>query len=75
MQSTTRSNNASERAVKAPKRHQAVSGYWHSLATLARWCRIRSYLSSAASHGLSAIDAITAALEGKPWQPPLPAIT
>jgi transposase len=68
-------NNASERAVKAPKRHQAVSGYWHSLATLARWCRIRSYLSSAASHGLSAITAITAALEGKPWQPPLPAIT
>jgi hypothetical protein len=25
------------------KRHQAVSGYWHSLATLARWCRIRSH--------------------------------
>ena len=75
MQSTVRLNNASERAVKAPERHQAVSGYWHSLATLARWCRIRSYLSSEASHGLSAIDGITAALEGKPWQPPLPAIT
>ena len=27
--------------AKAAKRHQAVSGYWHSLATLARWCRIR----------------------------------
>jgi transposase len=68
-------NNVSERGAKAAKRHQAVSGYWHSLATLARWCRIRSYLDSAASHGLTALDAIRAALEGKPWLPPLPAIT
>ena len=37
-------NNVSERGAKAAKRHQAVSGYWHSLATLARWCTIRSYL-------------------------------
>jgi hypothetical protein len=26
----------SERGAKAAKRHQAVSGYWHSLTTLAR---------------------------------------
>ena len=37
-------NNASEQAIKGPKRHQAVSGYWHTLATLARYCRVRSYL-------------------------------
>jgi transposase len=67
-------SNSAERAVKGPKRHQAVSGYWHSLATLARWCRIRSYLDSARNHGLSALDAIRAALEGKPWLPPLPAL-
>jgi transposase len=30
--------------AKAAKRHQAVSGYWHTLDTLARWCRVRSYL-------------------------------
>ena len=47
-------NNVSERGAKAAKRHQAVSGYWHSLATLARWCRIRSYLDSAAAHGVTA---------------------
>jgi len=29
-------NNVSERGAKVAKRHQAVSGYWHSLATLAR---------------------------------------
>src|SRR5206468_3939854 len=51
-------NNVSERGAKAAKRHQAVSGYWHSLATLARWCRLRSYLDSAAAHGITALDAI-----------------
>ena len=67
-------NNASERGAKAAKRHQAVSGYWHTLHTLARWCRIRSYLDSATAHGVTAIDAIRTAIEGKPWLPPLPAI-
>ena len=66
--------NVAERGAKAAKRHQAVSGYWHSLATLARWCRIRSYLDSAAAHGITALDAIRGALAGKPWLPPLPAV-
>ena len=68
-------NNVSERGAKAAKRHQAVSGYWHSLATLARWCRLRSYLDSAAAHGITALDAISAAITGRPWLPPLPAIS
>ena len=67
-------NNVSERGAKAAKRHQAVSGYWHTLATLARWCRIRSYLESAAAHGITALEAIRDALTGKPWLPPLPAV-
>jgi len=67
-------NNVSERGAKAAKRHQAVSGYWHSLATLARWCRIRSYLDSAAAHGTTALHAIRGALTGNPWLPPLPEI-
>ena len=62
-----------DRGAKAAKRHQAVSGYWHSLETLARWCRIRSYLESAMAHGMTALDAIRTALQGKPWLPPLPA--
>ena len=37
--------------------------------TLARWCRIRSYLDSAAAHGITALDAITTALTGNPWLP------
>jgi len=59
-------NNVSERGAKAAKRHQAVSGYWHTLRTLARWCRIRSYLESASAHGITAIDAIRAAIEESP---------
>jgi hypothetical protein len=62
-------SNSAERAVKGPKRHQAVSGYWHSQATLARWCHVRSYLETAANHGLTALDAISIALAGKPWLP------
>jgi transposase len=65
-------DNVSERGAKAARRHQAVCGYWHSLATLARWCRIRSYLDSAANHGLTALDAVSAALAGQPWLPAIP---
>lgn len=60
-------NNACEQALRLPKRHQAVSGYWRTPVTLATYCRVRSYLVSAVDHGLRAIDAITTALAGKPW--------
>ena len=45
-------------ARKPPSATRQGSGYWHTLATLARWCRIRSYLDSAAAHGITALDAI-----------------
>jgi transposase len=60
-------SNSAERAVRGPKRHQAVSGYWHTLATLARWCRIRSYLDSAANHGIGTLDAISAGRVNPNW--------
>jgi hypothetical protein len=63
-------NNASEQALKSPKLHQKVSGYWHTPTTLARFCRVRSYLTSACNHGLRAIDAIHNALTGQAWMPP-----
>ncbi|MGH3575217.1 MAG: IS66 family transposase [Pseudonocardiaceae bacterium] len=62
-------NNSSEQALKGPKRHQAVSGYWHTLTTLADYCRSRSYLVSARNHGVRPIDAIHHALTGNPWLP------
>ncbi len=60
-------NNPAEQALRGPKRHQAVSGYWHRPATLAAYCRVRSYLVSARDHGIRALDAIHNALAGKPW--------
>jgi hypothetical protein len=62
-------NNASEQALKGPKRHQAVSGYWHTLATVQAYCRVRSYLVTTKNHGIRAIDAIHAVLAGRPWLP------
>ena len=62
-------NNASERALKNPKLHQKVSGYWNTLATATRYCLVRSYLISARSHGQRPIDAIHAALSGQPRLP------
>jgi hypothetical protein len=67
-------SNAAERGVKPAKRHQAVSGYWQTDQTLARWCLINSYLTSARNHGLTVLDAITRALQARPWLPiPRPA--
>ena len=63
-------NNCSEQALKSPKLHQKVSGYWHTLTTLGRFCTVRSYLTSAVNHGLRAIDAIHNTLTGNPWMPP-----
>nr|WP_190815934.1 DUF6444 domain-containing protein [Saccharopolyspora pogona] len=50
-----------------PFGHQKVSGYWHTLTTLARFCRVRSYLTSAINHGHRAIHP---ALTGNTWMPP-----
>jgi hypothetical protein len=54
---------------RKPGGQQAVSGYWHTRATLAGYCRVRSYLVGARGHGIRAIDAIHAALAGQPWLP------
>lgn len=62
-------NNASEQALRSPKRHQTVSGYWRTTNTLRDDLRIRSYLTSARGHGIRAIDAIHHALTGNPWLP------
>lgn len=46
-----------------------VDGYWQNGQTLARWCLINSYLTTARNHGLTILDAITRALNGGPWLP------
>jgi hypothetical protein len=62
-------NNPSEQALRTPKRHQAVSGYWHTPKTLAAYLRLRSYIVSARAHGIRPLDALHMANAGRPWLP------
>ena len=66
-------NNGSENAICGYKLAAKISGCWRTLATLQRHCRIRSYLTTARSHGRHPLAAIRDALNGNPWMPPHPA--
>jgi hypothetical protein len=47
-----------------------VSGWMRSMTGAESFCAIRSYLSTAAKHGISALDALTRAAAGHPGYPP-----
>jgi transposase len=66
-------NNGSENAIRGYKLAAKISGCWRTLATLQRHCRIRSYLTTARSHGRHPLAAIGDALNGNCWMPPQPA--
>ena len=66
-------NNGSENAVRGYKLAAKISSCWRTLATLQRHCRIRSYLTTARSHGHHPLAAIRDALTGNAWMPPHPA--
>jgi transposase len=66
-------NNGSENAVRGYKLAAKISGCWRTPATLQRHCRIRSYLTTARSHGRHPLAAIRDALTGNAWMPPHPA--
>ena len=66
-------NNGSENAVRGYKLAAKISGCWRTLSTLQRHCRIRSYLTTARSHGRHPLAAIRDALTGNTWMPPQPA--
>jgi transposase len=63
-------NNGSENAIRGYKLAAKISGCWRTLATLQRHCRIRSYLTTARSHGRHPLAAIGDALNGNCWMPP-----
>jgi transposase len=62
-------NNGSERDIRMTKLRQKISGCLRSLAGARQFCAIRSYLSTAAKHGLSFFDALVMLTEGRPWMP------
>jgi transposase len=66
-------NNSAEREVRGAKVHQRVAGCWRTLAGLADYAVIHSYLSTTAKWGIGHLDALTQLFRGEPWLPPDPA--
>jgi transposase len=59
-------NNGSERDLRMIKLQQKTSGCFRTAAVAERFCRIRSYLSSARKQGQPLLAAIERAFEGRP---------
>jgi transposase len=62
-------NNGSERDIRMVKLGQKVSGCMRTLTGARQFCAIRSYLSTAAKHGLTFFDALVMLTKGQPWIP------
>jgi hypothetical protein len=62
-------NNGSERDIRRIKLRQRVSGCLRTLSSAQQFCAIRSYLSTAAKHGMHFIEALVMLAEGNPWIP------
>ena len=62
-------NNGSERDIRMIKLRQKVSGCLRTLAGAKQFCAIRSYLSTAAKHGHTSLDALVTLAEGRAWMP------
>ena len=62
-------NNGSERDIRMTKLKQKVSGCMRTLTGARQFCAIRSYLSTAAKHGLTFSGALIMLCEGHPWIP------
>lgn len=62
-------NNGSERDIRMIKLRQKVSGCMRTLTGAKQFCAIRSYLSTAAKHGVNFFDALVQLAEGRAWMP------
>jgi transposase len=62
-------NNGCERDIRMTKLKQKVSGCLRTLTGARQFCAIRSYLSTAAKHGLSFFDVLVMLTENRPWIP------
>ena len=62
-------NNAAEREIRMIKLRQKVSGCLRTLTGAQQFCAIRSYLATAAKHGIHFFAALTTLAEGHPWLP------
>jgi transposase len=63
------SNNEAERSIRMSKLRIKISGCMRSMTGAEEFCALRSYLATAARHGVSALEAFTSAFQGNPWIP------
>jgi transposase len=62
-------NNGSERDIRMAKLKQKISGCLRTMTGARQFCAIRSYLSTAAKHDVSFLDALVMLTGGQPWIP------
>jgi transposase len=65
-------DNGSERDIRMAKLRQKVSGCLRTLTGARQFCAIRSYLSTAAKHGIGFFHALVMLTKGDPWMPAAP---
>lgn len=51
------------------KLRQKVSGCLRSFTGARQFCAIRSYLSTAAKHGMHLLEVLVMLVDGRPWLP------
>lgn len=62
-------NNAAEREIRMIKLRQKVSGCQRTLSGASGFCAIRSYLATAAKHGITYLHALESLAQGHAWTP------
>jgi transposase len=65
-------NNQGESDLRMVKLQQKISGSFRSVEGAERLAKVRSYISTAAKHGVDAMVVLTALFAGAPWMPPAP---
>jgi transposase len=68
-------NNISERGVRPLKTQQKISGRLASDDVTQDRLDIRSYIDTARKHGRNAMDALHDLMLGRPWRPPVQALS
>jgi transposase len=63
------SNNRAEQDIRMSKLRIKVSGCMRSMAGAQTFCTLRSYLATAARHGINALNALILAAQGTPFIP------
>ncbi|MGC1406351.1 MAG: IS66 family transposase [Candidatus Dormiibacterota bacterium] len=63
-------NNQGERDLRMAKLQQKISGGFRTAKGAQAFCKVRSYISTAAKHGVGGFSALTQLFNGRPWAIP-----